>query len=194
MPLQFAAEPPNGTELVRSGLAKLSARPVNPLGDHVDSGSLNLSSPHAVYDLRADAVASGGGLASAAFAGYRYLVEAGDEPVAAAEVHVDDAGTASLLANINYGPYVAATAQALGRVESLPEVNSGQYEVRLLRFSAAAVMALWLKSDGEADIIYPLPPTPPGLDAERPYSADEFIEAVMPLARRRAATGHTTTP
>lgn len=55
-------------------------------------------------------------------------------------------------------------------------------------------MALWLKSDGEADIIYPLPPTPPGLDAERPYSADEFIEAVMPLARQRAATGHTTTP
>lgn len=196
MPLRFATEPANGTALVRSGLDKLSARPVSPLGEGVDFGSLNVSAPHAVYDLRADAVANGQGLASAVFTGYRYLVEAGDAPVAAAEVHADDTGTASLLANINYGPYVAATTQALTGVESLPPVSSGQYEVRLLRFSAAAVMALWLLPDsGGADIIYPLPPTPPGLEPERPYTADEFIEAVLPVARRRAAAiGQTTLP
>lgn len=195
MPLRFATEPANGTELVRSGLDKLSARPASPLGD-VDFGSLSVSAPHAVYDLRADAVANGGGLASAVFTGYRYLVDAGGAPVAAAEVQADDSGAARLLANINYGPYVAATAQGLTRVESLPTVSSGEYEVRLLRFSAAAVMALWLKPDsGEPDIIYPLPPTPPGLEAERPYSDGEFIEAVMPVARRRAAAiGQTTLP
>jgi hypothetical protein len=196
MPLRFATEPANGTELVRSGLDKLSARPTSPLGEHVDFGSLSVSAPHAVYDLRADAVADGGGLASAVFTGYRYLVNGPDAAVAAAEVHVDDTGTANLLANINYGPYVAATAQALTRVESLPAVDSGQYEVRLLRFAAAPVMSLWLKPDsGEPDIIYPLPPTPPGVEADRPYSAGEFIEAVLPIARRRAAAiGQTAVP
>jgi hypothetical protein len=196
MPLRFATEPANGTELVRNGLDKLSIRPTTPLGEGVDIGSLTVSAPHAVYDLRADAVADGGGLASAVFTGYWYLVQSGDTPVAAAEVHADDTGTATLLATINYGPFVAATARALTQVESLPPVSSGQYEVRLLRFSAAAVMAVWLVPDsGGGDIVYPLPPTPTGVEAERPYSAGEFTEAVLPVARRRAAAiGQTTVP
>jgi hypothetical protein len=187
MPLHFATEPKNGTLLVSEGLNKLSARK-NPLsGLGVNFSALQINQPHAVYDLHADAIANNGGLASASASGFRYLVTGGTASLAAAEVQVDGAGTATLLANLNYGPYVEATARALTQVAALPSVRGGSYEVRLLRFSAIALMALWLKADaGGADIIYPLAPAPTGLEAERPYSAADFVTAILPLAQQRA--------
>ncbi|MGA3071181.1 MAG: hypothetical protein ABSD43_13290 [Terracidiphilus sp.] len=187
MPIHFAAEPINGIALVQKGLGKVATRtsPLSGLG--VDFNALELSPPHAVYDLRADAVAAGGGLASAKATGFRYLVRGGGANIAAGEVLADASGAASLLANINYGPFVEATAHALTEVAKLPAVSAGSFEVRLLRFSAIALLALWLKSDsGGADIVYPLSPAPPPLQAENPYSAADFIQAILPLARQRA--------
>jgi hypothetical protein len=90
------------------------------------------------------------------------------------------------LANVNHGPYVEATARALAQVATLSAVGAGSYEVRLLRFSAIGLMALWLKPDaGGADIIYPLAPAPDGLQAERAYSVDEFLQVIVPLAQKR---------
>ena len=187
MPIHFAAEPINGSALVHKGLGKVATRTSPLSGRGIDFNALELSPPHAVYDLRADAVAAGGGLASAKATGFRYLVQSGGAAVAAGEVLADAGGAASLLANINYGPFVEATAQGLTQVASLAAVRSGPFEVRLLRFSAIALVALWLKSDsGGADIVYPLAPAPPPLQAENPYSAADFVKAILPLARQRA--------
>lgn len=187
MPLHYATEPKNGSSLVQKGLGKLSTRTSPLSGRGVDFAALQISPPHAVYDLRADAVAKGGGLASATATGFRYLVQGGGANLAAAEVHTDATGAATLLANINYGPYVEATAQALTQVAKLAAVSAGSFEVRLLRFSAIALMALWLKADsGGDDIIYPLAPAPAPLQAESPYSAGDFIKAILPLAQKRA--------
>jgi hypothetical protein len=49
----------------------------------------------------------------------------------------------------------------MAKVVTLAPAGAGSYEVRLLRFSAIALMALWLKPDaGGADIIYPMDPAP----------------------------------
>jgi hypothetical protein len=195
MPLHFAAEPINGSSLVHKGLGQLATR-TSPLSARgVDFGALQLSPPHAVYDLRADAVAKGGGLASATATGFRYLVKSGGASVAAGEVLADAGGAATLLANINYGPYVEATEKALTQAAKLPAVGAGSFEVRLLRFSAIAMMALWLKSDsGGADIIYPLDPAPLPLQAENPYSTADFIKAILPLAQKRAEKSGPSVP
>lgn len=187
MPLHFAAEPINGSALVHKGLGKVSTR-TSPLSARgVDFTTLQLSPPHAVYDMRADVVASGGGLESATATGFRYLVHADSVHVAAGEVHTDASGAATLLANLNYGPFVEATAQALTQVAGLGAVRAGSFEVRLLRFSAIALVALWLKADsGGGDIVYPLAPAPPPLQAESPYTAGDFIAAIRPLAQARA--------
>ena len=185
MPLHFAAPPANGSSLVEAGLNRLSTR-TSPLSGTVDFRTLQVSQPHAVYDLRPGSVADGGGLASAALTGFRYLVAGDGATIAAAEVQVDSAGVATLLANINYGPYVEATAQALTRVAALPAVGAASYEVRLLRSSPIYLIALWLKPDsGTGDIIYPLAPAPPGLQAGQPYAAADFINAILPLAQKR---------
>jgi hypothetical protein len=187
MPLHFAAEPPNGSSLIHKGLDKVATRTSPLSGRGVDFAALQLSPPHAVYDLRADAVAGGGGLASATATGFRYLVQSGGASIAAGEVLTDATGAATLLANINYGPYVEATAKALTQVAQLPAVGAGSFEVRLLRFSAIAMIALWLKADsGAADILYPLAPAPEPLQAESPYSTADFIKAILPLAQKRA--------
>jgi hypothetical protein len=186
MPLHFATEPKNGTALVQKALGKLATRP-SPLSERaVDFNALQVQQPHAVYDLRADAIAHGDGLASAKASGFRYLIGTVGTTVAAAEVLADANGNATLLANVNHGPYVEATARALAQVATLSAVGAGSYEVRLLRFSAIGLMALWLKPDaGGADIIYPLAPAPDGLQAERAYPVDEFLQAIVPLAQKR---------
>jgi hypothetical protein len=147
MPLHFATEPKNGTALVQKALGKLATRP-SPLSERaVDFNALQVQQPHAVYDLRADAIAHGDGLASAKASGFRYLIGTVGTTVAAAEVLADANGNATLLANVNHGPYVEATARALAQVATLSAVGAGSYEVRLLRFSAIGLMALWLKPD-----------------------------------------------
>ncbi len=188
MAIHYAQEPANGRFLVQSGLHKVSTRPSALSTRAVDFSALEVSEPHRVYDLRADLIASGKGLDSAAHTGFRYLVHSGGTHVAGAEVHVDGSGAASLLANINYGPYVQATAQAIEKAGALSDVAKGSYEARVLRFAAIGVMALWLRPDaGGADIVFPLAPTPPGVEAERAYSEAEFLTAIRPLAERRAA-------
>jgi hypothetical protein len=194
MPLQFVAGPANGANLVHEGLGEVLARrsPLSGLG--VAHDEVSIDRPHEVYDLRADELANGATLDSARLSGYRYLVGGGDSPVAAGEVLTDANGEASVLANLNYGRFVQATADALAKVERVEAVGRHPYTVRLLRCAAIYVMALWLKADGEPDIVFPLAPAPPPLEAERPYSADEFLAAIVPLARTRAAGNQGRVP
>jgi hypothetical protein len=195
MPLRFAADPANGTSLVQTGLRRLGARP-NYLSRTVsDFSSLQLADRHPVYDLRAEAVAGGGGLETATLSGVRYLVQDGSSPVAAAEVSLDGAGSATVLANLSYGPYVEATALALAEIATLDAVAAGSYEVRLLRFAAIYLMALWLRPDsGGADIIDPLAPAPPGLNAGQVYSPADLLQIIRPLAQERVTTGRIGIP
>ena len=49
-------------------------------------------------------------------------------------------------------------------------------------------MAPWLKSDsGTGDVLYPLAPAPSGINAAQNYTVEEFMKAILPLARHRMA-------
>jgi hypothetical protein len=189
MPLRFVSEPRDGSKLVRDALQRQATRK-SPLALHAaDATALALRTPHAVYDLRADEVAAGKGLESAHATSIRYLVQDASGAVAAAEVHTDDAGSATLVANLNYGQFVQASAKALDRLEQAEQARNGSYEARLLRFAALPVVAIWLKSDAPAnpDLIYPLSPAPAPLVAETLIAAGDFLKAIIPLAKERAS-------
>jgi hypothetical protein len=187
MPIHFATEPPNERVVVQEGLNRLATR-ASPLSARgLDFSVMKIQPPQAVYDLRADSVAGGGGLSSAALTGYRYIVQNGSANVAAAEVVPRSTSAEPHLANMNYGPFVEATAHALAKAAALAPVATNRYEARLLRFSAIGLMALWLKPDaGGSDIIYPLAPAPEGLEAEHSYSEADFLKIIRPLAQKRA--------
>jgi hypothetical protein len=87
---------------------------------------------------------------------------------------------------LNFGRFVGETAEAFKRLSSIAELQKEDYEVRLLRFSAIYVMAIWLKASASADVIYPLSPTPAAIEAQRPYSEDKFFEAISPIAKGRS--------
>jgi hypothetical protein len=195
MSLQFADAPAQGSAAVQTALARLATRETPLSRGGIDASALHVSEPHAVYDLAADAVASGGGLDTATMTGYRYLVEGAGGPVAAAEVHADETGGVAQAAQVNLGPYVAASRRAFADLAAHPAVEQGSYEARMLRFSAIALVVLWLKSDtGSEDIVYPLAPAPPELKAEQAYTADEFLNVIRPLAQKRAEESGEAVP
>jgi hypothetical protein len=193
VPLRFASEPRNGAALVRSHLEKLTSRPGPPGALGASAAALALASPHPVFDLRADEVAAGGGLETARQTGFRYLVTSGNSVVAAAEIQTDSSGTATRLANVNYGRFAAATADSLPRLATSAAVGGALHEVRLLRFSAIYLMAIWLKSDsGGADMIVPIAPAPDGLEPNRAYAVSDFLNIIRPMAAKRTATSGTS--
>jgi hypothetical protein len=197
MPLRFATEPQNGSALVQSNIGRLLQRPQGaPPALHSQAiANLKLKSPHAIYDLRADQIAEGHGLEAAHPTGFRYLVAASSGAVAAAEVHTDAGGAAKLVANVNFGPFVEATERALTKLAALPQVATGTYEARLLRISSVQVLAVWLKSDGAGgDIVYPLAPAPSVLNAETPYAPQDFLAALVPIAKKRVANTGNSVP
>jgi hypothetical protein len=193
MSVRFAEGPRDGAALVQAGLARqaLSAGPLMTRLANVraDVRDLALNEPHAVYDLHADELAAGKGLVAAHASGFRYLVHAAGEPVAAAEVHPGAPGGASLLANTNFGQFVETSSRAFDEAAKLEPVQHGVYEARLLRCSAVFLMAVWLKSENatQPDIIVPMAPAPSGLEADRPYDEPALLAAIAPLARMRTA-------
>ncbi len=185
MPLRFISDTPATQSLVQAGLQRLAQRGVaapQPMRG-LNLQSAQLKTPHPVYDLRADAVASGGGLETAQNSGLRYIVTSPTGSLAA-EVRADGDAVSS----INSGPFVDATTQALNALQSMAAVAAGSYEARLLRCSALATLAIWLKSDRDSnDLIYPLSPAPPFLPAGVTYTPAEFLTALRPHARAIAA-------
>jgi hypothetical protein len=127
-----------------------------------------------------------GRLADAPMTAWRYLVEEAGAPVASAEVGVDEKGAVRGLDHVNEGPFVKATAAAQKAAAKLPQVRDGNVEARVIRIPALYVMALWLKDlDGDDDVVIPMAPAPPFLEANRPYTEREFLKALAGPAKAR---------
>jgi hypothetical protein len=152
----------------------------------VGRGGRRLASPHAVHNLRLADVAKPGRLADAPMIAWRYLVEEDGAAVASAEVGVDEQGDVRGFDHLNEGPFATATAAAEEAAAKLPQVRDGKVEARVIRIPALYVMALWLKDlDGDDDVVIPMAPAPPFLEANRPYTEREFLRAVAGPAKER---------
>jgi hypothetical protein len=179
MPLSFLPESPSEIDLVRNKLSKLASRP-NGLADGVeDVQHLTIDERHAIYDLRLDEVLAGGGVDSARQTGVRYLILDSNGPVAAAELIIGDPPAVS----INFGQFVGATARALSALSASDELAGRLFEVRLLRFSALYLVALWLSAEDGRNLLYPLAPSPPPLDAGQQYTKTDLNVLLFRMAQ-----------
>jgi hypothetical protein len=180
-------------------LGRLHARPSGPPTPlaRVALTSLTVEQPHAIFDLGADVVARGGGLDESVQTGFRYPVTSGGSPTAAAEVHTSREGTAQLVANVNFGPFVAATVAAFEDLPQLEAVRAGSFEARVLRIASVSVLAIWLRADeshAASDLVYVLDPAPTGVRARHLYSASDFLDAIRPIANQRIGSSGPATP
>ncbi len=140
--------------------------------------------PHQVYTLGLDDLRTGQSLSAARPTSWRYLVERDDRPVALGETQIRTSGEHAF-AQLNYGPFVRGTAEALGVAEQY--AAQGDADVRLLHIPALYPQALWLHSQSRAseseDTLVPVAPTPPGIEANRAYPARELLDLLQERAR-----------
>jgi hypothetical protein len=196
MPIQHAQPSPGVDAAVRSQLNRLSGAPPEELNALAGSApaELSMEAPHEVFTLGLDQLASESGLASASAGGWRYLLQRDNMPVASAQTTVDATG-APVFALFNSGPFVQATADALGRAERIPVSTPGEsLEPRLLHVPALHAMALWLHGkEYSDDVVIPLRPAPPPVQPDREYSVDEYLAALREVAATVEPVGHDDT-
>ncbi|WP_030901311.1 hypothetical protein [Streptomyces sp. NRRL F-5126] len=114
--------------------------------------------------------------------GWRFVIHAGDRPVAAADTVLTADGWA--FSRFFEGPYVTATERALRQAEALQT----SYQPRLLSVPGLYMLTLWLHGDAAADpaaggvrpddLLVPLAPAPPGFAAHRPHHATELLPVI----------------
>lgn len=89
---------------------------------------------------------------------------------------------------IERGPIVQRTLEALRALESEPEWTDASFARRVLRIPDAYITAIWLTSnDADADVVVPLSPAPMEFEANRRYAMPEFLTTASSLARQRIA-------
>lgn len=145
---------------------------------------LDVTTPHRVFTMGLDDVASGAGLDRAQPGGWRYLVEDGGQLIASAEATERDDGGFEL-SQFTEGPFVAATDKAVKAVRKLPQLAAAGFELRLLRIPALYMMALWLHA-AAADLLVPLAPSPIGKDGKAMLASEFFgdlADEVRPAAQ-----------
>jgi hypothetical protein len=152
---------------------------------------IQISRPHQVFFLGLDDLKDGRALPDARATGWRYVVSVGAEPIALAET-VTRAQREHALAYINYGPFVAGTTEALPAAQAAARASDA--ELRVLHIPALYVQALWLHTETEEeDTLIPIAPTPPGIEAIRPYSASELLGELRERSRGVPLTDESDT-
>lgn len=178
MPIHLPNAPSQTTGALRGALASLIARPAD--GDHIRALSaaapVGLSDPHPVYAASAQDILDGRVLAAAQLIGWRSIVSKDGEPLAAAEVD-----NANALSNVNQGPFVTGTADAVIEAEQRFAEDAHDYELRLLRIPAVYAIAIWLHAE-DSDVLIPVAPAPASLRAHEAMEEAAFTEALRPAA------------
>jgi hypothetical protein len=185
MGLNASKPPDQGLRIVRDALGNLITHGPNVAGIMAESlpSQLNIAAPHPVYFVALTNVAQGEILSAATLTGWRYIVLEGDQTIAAANLRVTDDEGNLQFSHISHGPFVKNTVEGIGRAETLPEVLSNDYELRLLDIPSLYVVSLWLH--GDADRLIPLPPTNQVLEPYATYSDEEMAAALKGPAIER---------
>lgn len=146
-----------------------------PAGPHFFSdiapADLELVAPHPVYTLTLSAFKAEG-LAGSISAGWRFLMLAHGGVVGSAEIREDERQAVAVQAD----RFAATTAEAFNHLKSLPDVETGDYELRLLKLNSLYLWAIWLV--GERQLIIPLDPAPGFVRAGQSYTEADLLNAV----------------
>jgi len=180
MPIETPQPPEDALEAVRASIARRAPRRPRLRGGPRPPAA-SVSAPQRVFTVGLDALAGESRIEDSARAtGWRFLVEEGREPVAAAEVHDETGG--SVPAQVTEGQFVKSTAEGLRAAEAEPSVEKATFELRTLRAPALNLVALWLHSPDADDLFVPLEPAPAPFEAGHPYGESEFSRLSATLA------------
>lgn len=120
---------------------------------------------------------TGGLLSGARRTGWRFLIQDGEDVVAAAETR--ETADGHVFAYFAEGPYPVSTLRALHQARTHIAVSATPYVPRLLSVPGRYMTALWLHPVLDPargrDLLIPLAPAPLGVTAHVPHDADELL-------------------
>lgn len=174
MPLHTPPAPAAALRAVLAALNSPTAMRSAP-ALHAAPGPVTTSHPHPVHLLQHPA-ADHHALSTTRRTGWRFLINAGETPLATAETIETADGWA--FSHFSQGPFAASTYRALAQAQALP----GRHQPRLLSVPGLYMLALWLHDDADAghsgDLLVPLAPAPPGIAAHRLHRAADLLPAL----------------
>jgi len=187
MPLKFKKEPGEVKEVVEKQLLKMaSGRAFRTSGlakTQVSEKVSELASDQVipVYHLGLDDLKQKKDITSATQRSWRYLVKHEDKVIATADAVEQNGKT--VFSHVNEGPLVSGVVAALNKAENLDELQSGDFEVRLLMVPALYVAALWFVDQvGGQDRVMPIEPTSSPLRANELISISDLMDVLWELA------------
>jgi hypothetical protein len=135
--------------------------------------------PHRIYSATLEEAARGLAADDLETVGWRFLLLAGEEAVAAVEV-----GDAGAITQLEEGHFVGLTSRAVEAGERLGETRSGDFEVRLVRIPALFFLAVWLHGD-DRDLLLPLDPEGGDGVSAAPTQFDDLTATLRDKAERK---------
>jgi hypothetical protein len=148
-----------------------------------------VSSSLQVFTIDPRDAATGAGLEKAKPVGWDYLsgqsgTSGGSPALPTVIAGVAEQNGIPRFTNRRVGWLPRQTQQTINIAASLPEVNSGSYELRLLRLPAISqIDALWLKNNGAgSDLVIPIASKSSEVVSGQKYTASEFLDLVRHLA------------
>jgi hypothetical protein len=180
---KFVAAPPDSIERY------VGSRPEIPtMADLGVSTAELLHDAHQIFVLGLADAASATSLSAASSSGWRVFAGTAEGPVLMAKVASRQSMGWKMTAAY-YGDRVRAALRAALELDELPQVSSGDYELRVLTVPALNLDAFWLANQGTAgyDLIVPFPAAPnqliAALNTQPVYTMPDFLAAIRPLAQ-----------
>jgi hypothetical protein len=192
MPLDTIDPPMAAYETVRTTLSDLAGQGAfrTPALRRAEPASLAISTPHRLAVLGLNRIPRARDLRSVVeFKGWRFLVHDRTRVVAAADA-LEVEGKRYRLGQLNEGPFVAGTEDAIRRAENLDQVRRGRFLPVFLLVPAVYVAALWLENQqGKTDVVIVMPPAPKEFKEWVPMSTAPFLAGLRRLAALVPAEG-----
>jgi len=184
MPL-FTESPPKGTEKVlKATVSELVGHGAIALGTR---SSPAVSMPVRVFNVGADAIAAGKGLAAAQPTGWLVTLSADGEVrgtielIPAKPARKGEAPSEAVrFGGFSTGPLHRALAAAIEAATKA--AGRSKVQLAVLRVPALYLMALWLRDD-KGDRLVPIPPSPPPLKAGETYPASRALDSLQQAAK-----------
>lgn len=150
-------------------------------------GLLRVLSAHKTYTLDLTDIVEGAIPGEDLFTGWSLVTRLGPQ-LAIATILSSRKGKV-FFSGVSAGPEIAAALQAADDIERQEDARlDGDYEVAFLGIPGLQTDGLWLRSQtGGKDWIVPYTSLMPELKANTPYSLEEFLEIVRPVAKQGLA-------
>jgi hypothetical protein len=185
MPL-LTEGPPKGVEKVLgAAVSELVGHGALALGTRSRPA---VSMPVRAYNLGADAIAAGKGLAAAQPTGWLVTLSADGEARGTIELvpskparKGETPSTAVRFGGFSTGPLHRELAAAIDTASK--DAGRSKVHLAVLRAPALYLLALWLRDD-HGDRLVPISPSPPPLKAGESYPADRALNSLQKAAKR----------